>query len=42
MNQSAAETVEEPPGTPRADAPHSPVEKPVVPVQPPDLSVWFD
>lgn len=42
MNQSAAETVEDATGIRSSDASHLPVEKPVVPVPPPDLSVWFD
>ena len=42
MNQSAAETVEDATGIRSSDASHPPVEKPVIPVPPPDLSVWFD
>jgi|LakMenEpi03Aug12_release.lakeMendotaPanAssembly.Ray.scaffolds.fasta_scaffold287980_2 hypothetical protein len=42
MNQSAVETVEDPPQTPRPAAHTSAEHQRVVSAQPPDLSVWFD
>lgn len=42
MNQSAAETVVDPPGTHPPCPPPAREQKPAVPGEPPDLSVWFD
>lgn len=42
MNQSAAETVEDAPGTMPSKTPCPPAPKSTGAAQPPDLSVWFD